>query len=101
MIYRGRAETGWTWLRAGWPFAKLEIQPGSLEIRAPIMGSIRLVPDEVIRIETTSRFPFWSAGLLVVYRSAGREREIRFFCLTNPKKMLSEIKQHGFATVAA
>jgi hypothetical protein len=101
MTYHGRAETGYGWLRATWPFARLEVDRDKLSLRALFMGRLSLTAADVIEVKEARSLPFFSSGVAIKYHSAGRIRTAWFFGLTRPSKILADTKECGFRVLGA
>lgn len=75
-----------------WPFAKLLVSPGKLELNASMIGNLVFRPGDIIALE-----PYYSisSGIRIRHRVAAYEREVIFWC-EDPPVFLRQIYNSGF-----
>ncbi len=75
-----------------WPFAKLLVSPGKLELNASMHGNFVFRPGDIIALE-----PYYSlsSGIRIRHRVATYERELIFWC-EDPPVFLRLIHHSGF-----
>lgn len=89
---RGGAQVGW--LSASWPFASIQIAPGSLTVSA--LGTYAFVPSEVHAVESIGSIPILTTGIRVHHTRPDYPEKIVFYSMGGRDKLLEAASAAGF-----
>ena len=99
MVSGGVSRTGGAmigWMRASWPFARLEASADYITLSIGFLGTYRFSPDEVAAIEPQGDSRFFSGALHIIHTNPEFPKSITFSCGGSAFALLDEIRALGF-----
>jgi len=87
-------------VNVSWPLATLIAETGRIHIKAFFLGEYTFSPNQVIAIEKYTIIPFFGSGIRIKHTVSGYPRNIIFWCLCNPEKLIARISKVGFSPQA-
>jgi hypothetical protein len=94
----GGARIGWA--NATWPLATLSVADGALTVAALMLGTYTFAPNEVVALEAYQSVPLIGRGVRIVHSRSDYPKNVIFWCLSSPTKLLADIEAAGFRSQA-
>lgn len=89
---RGGAQVGWT--SASWPFASIQIEPGTLIVNA--LGKYTFAPAEVHAVEPVGSIPILTTGIRIHHTRLDYPEKIVFYSMGGREQLLQAASAAGF-----